>query len=182
MRFHAATFTTDKKRTIVLRNAEIADAADLITYLKVTSAQTPYLLRGPEEIQLTVREEEAFIQSHIDAEREIMLVAIADEKLAGCCSLMRVGTVSRDFHRCAVAIALYQEFCGMGIGEMMMKTVLEIAKQQNYEQAELEVVTDNVAAIKLYEKLGFEKVGCIPHNMKYANGNYADADIMIKML
>jgi len=32
-------------RTIILRNARPEDADDLIKYLKVTSAETPYLIR-----------------------------------------------------------------------------------------------------------------------------------------
>ena len=34
----------------------------------------------------------------------------------------------RQSHRCEVAIALYQEFCGYGIGKSMLENVLEVAK------------------------------------------------------
>ena len=40
-------------RTIVFRNARPEDAEDLIQYLKITSAETPYLVREPEEITIT---------------------------------------------------------------------------------------------------------------------------------
>ena len=33
-------------RIITLRNAEISDADNLITYMKITSFETPFLLRG----------------------------------------------------------------------------------------------------------------------------------------
>ena len=81
-----------------------------------------------------------------------------------------------------VAIALYQEFCGYGIGKIMLETVLKAAKEIGFEQAELEVISDNQNAITLYEKLGFQKYGAFPDNMKYADGHYASADWMMKKL
>nr|WP_330377073.1 GNAT family N-acetyltransferase [Butyrivibrio sp. WCE2006] len=58
-------------------------------------------------------------------------------------------------HRCDVAIALYKEYCGYGIGKAMLQTVLDVAKSIGYEQAELEVMAENKDAIAMYEKLGF---------------------------
>ncbi len=81
-----------------------------------------------------------------------------------------------------VAIALYQEYCGAGIGRIMMETVLEEARKYGYEQAELEVIAGNKPAIALYESLGFRKYGGFPDNMKYADGTYTDAWWMMKKL
>ena len=55
-------------RTIVFRNAIPEDAGDLIKYLKITSAETHYLIREPEESTITKPEEEQFIQARIDAD------------------------------------------------------------------------------------------------------------------
>ena len=82
----------------------------------------------------------------------------------------------------SVAIAIYKEYCGCGIGKAMMQAILDIAKKVGYEQAELEVVSDNKVAIEMYKKLGFEKYGTFPDSMKYSDGTYADADWMMKKL
>ena len=169
-------------RTVVLRNAAVSDANDLIRYLKETSGETDYLLREPNEINLTQEQEEYFITNMMNAERYLMLVAEIEGKLIGTCSLMGVGSTKRYAHRCEIAIALYQEFCGAGIGKKMMQTVLNTAKQVGYEQAELDVVAENKSAIALYEKLGFVKYGSFPHSMKYSDGRYADAIWMMKPL
>lgn len=182
MKFEPIELTDKKSRTIVLRSAEVADAAALIEYLRVTATETTFLLRELDEIKITIGEEERFIQSRTDAERELMLVATIDGKHVGSCSLMSVGSNARHRHRCSVAIALYKEFCGAGIGTLMMQTILGVAKESGYEQAELEVVSNNIAAIALYQKLGFVKCGTLPNNMKYADSSYADADIMVKIL
>ena len=169
-------------RTVVLRAAAPEDAADLIQYLKVTSGETPYLIREPEEITITMEREMAFIQEKIDAERELLLIALVDGKHVGNCSLMGLMPYKRYAHRCSVAIALYQEYCGCGIGKAMLQTVLDIAARVGYEQAELEVASANTGAIALYEKLGFKKYGTFPDNMKYPDGTYMDTYWMMKKL
>lgn len=169
-------------RTIVLRNARPEDAEDLIRYLKTTSAETPYLIREPEEITMTDTKERQLIQAKIDADRELMLVAFLDGKHVGNCSLMSIAPYKRYKHRCEVAIALYKEYCGCGIGKAMLQMVLDVAQKVGYEQAELEVVAENKDAIHLYEKLGFEKHGTFPDSMKFADGSYMDAYWMMKKL
>lgn len=169
-------------REIVLRNAEVSDAAALIDYLKITTAETPYLIREPEEVTITPEREEKFIESKLTDEKELMLIATIDGKHIGNCSVMSIAPFKRYAHRCEIAIALYQEYCGCGIGKIMMETVLDVAKRLGYEQAELEVISTNTSAIKLYKKLGFEICGHFPNNMKYSDGTYADAERMVKML
>ena len=169
-------------RSVLFRNARPEDAEDLIQYLKITSAETPYLIRVPEEITITKAKEEQFIRDKIDADRELMLIALIDGKHIGNCSLMSIAPYKRYRHRCEVAIALYKEYCGCGIGKAMLQIVLDLAKNVGYEQAELEVMAENKDAIHLYEKLGFEKHGTFPDNMKFADGSYMDAYWMMKKL
>ena len=169
-------------RTVVLRNARPEDSANLIKYLKATSAETPYLIREPEEITITEEKEKQFIWDKMDAERELMLLAFIDGKHIGNCSLMSIAPYKRYSHRCDVAIALYKDYCGFGIGQAMLKTVLDVAKSVGYEQAELEVMAENKDAIAMYEKMGFEKFGTFPDNMKYSDGSYMDANWMMRRL
>ena len=182
MKFNALKVEDKTGREVILRSAEKNDAKSLLEYLKITAAETPYLIREPEEITLSIEQEEEFIQRIEDSEKELMLVATVDGKHVGNCSLMSMGGFRRYGHRCDVAIALYQEYCGRGIGKKMLETVLKVAKEIGYEQAELEVAADNKNAIALYEKLGFKQYGCFPDNMKYSNGKYADAYWLIRKL
>ena len=186
MKFGPITVKDKLGREVVLRNAEATDAEDLINYLKVTTAETPYLIREPDEVTLTVEQEKNFICGRIEADRELMLIATIDGKHVGNCSLMGIGSFRRYRHRCDVAIALYQEYCGAGIGRIMMETVLEEARKYGYEQALFPIVQGcvyrNKPAISLYESLGFRKYGGFPDNMKYADGTYTDAWWMMKKL
>lgn len=176
------TIKDKQDREIILRSAEEKDAESLLDFLKITAAETPFLLREPDEIALSIEQEQDFIKAKKDSENEILLIAEIQGKHIGNCSLMSVGGFRRYRHRCEIAIALYQEYCGLGIGKAMLEMLLDIAKQVGYEQAELEVIANNKAAIALYEKLGFQKYGTFPDNMKYADGSYADAYWMMKKL
>lgn len=182
MTIEPITITDRLGRNVLLRAARPEDSKDLIQYLKVTCGETPFLIREPDEINITEEREKAFIQDKLDSERELLLLAFVDGKHVGNCSLMSLSPYKRYRHRCEVAIALYQEFCGLGIGKTMLETVLDVAVTLGYEQAELEVAAENKNAILLYEKLGFIKYGTFPNDMKYADGSYSDAYWMMKKL
>lgn len=181
--YRNTTIIKDKKgRDVLLRSAEEKDAEALIDYMKITAAETPFLLREPDEISLTIEQEQAFIKAKKNSENELLLIAEIGGRHIGNASLMSARGFKRYRHRCEIAIALYQEYCGLGIGKAMLEMVLDIAKKAGYEQAELEVIANNKPAIALYEKLGFQKYGTFPDNMKYADGSYVDAYWMMKKL
>lgn len=182
MRFGPIEVKDKTGAAVILRNAETEDAEMLMRYLKAVAEETPYLLREAEEWTLNLDQEKEIINAKIEDDRELMLIALVDGKHAGNCSLMRAGHVIRNRHRCTVGIALYQEFCGRGIGRIMLDTVLGAAKRAWYEQAELEVAAGNARAIALYEKLGFERYGRFPNNMKYKDDSYTDTYWMMKRL
>ena len=58
----------------------------------------------------------------------------------------------------SLAISLYKECRGQGIGTQLMMKMLERLKQQGYARASLAVQKANYA-VRLYEKVGFQTVG-----------------------
>ncbi len=58
----------------------------------------------------------------------------------------------------SLAISLYKEFRGLGIGTALMKKMLCELKQRGYEKTSLSVQKANYAA-KMYKKVGYEIVG-----------------------
>ena len=57
----------------------------------------------------------------------------------------------------SLAISIYKEYRGLGIGTAMMKEMLALLKSRGYSQVSLSVQKANYAA-KLYLKVGFEIV------------------------
>jgi len=140
------------------------------------------MIREPEEVRTSVEEEVEFIRKNREDPRSLMLLAFVDGKHAGSCSFGGASERNRMRHRCTVGISLYRDFWGQGIGTALMNEILAGAKTAGYEQAELEVVSANEAAVGLYRKLGFEITGTIPRAFKYRDGTYADFLFMVKYL
>jgi len=61
-----------------------------------------------------------------------------------------------------------------GIGNALLEVLINFAKENNKNEITLEVNSNNLPAIKLYEKKGFKNVG---FRKKYYNNTY-DANIM----
>ena len=57
----------------------------------------------------------------------------------------------------SLAISLYKDYRGLGIGTALMKEMLRILKARGYKQASLSVQKTNYA-INMYKKTGFEIV------------------------
>ena len=166
----------------LLRLVEERDAEMMLEYLKVTSAQTPYMGREPEEVRISVEEEVERIRKNRENPRALHLAAFVDGAFAGSCSFSPNSDRMRSQHRCHMGISLYREFWGMGIGTALMGEVLAGARTAGFEQAELDVVSTNAPAIALYKKMGFETTGTIPHAFKYRDGTYADFLFMVNRL
>lgn len=168
-------------RKLVLRNAVEDEAEMLLKYLKQVYAETPFLIQEPDEITFTIDDEKKYIKENNDSDSDLLLIGTLDGKHVGNCSLM--GNHARRLkHRISLGIVLYLEYTGLGIGRIMIEEVCKIANENGIEQIELEVAANNRNAISLYEKLGFEKVGTLPNNMKYADGTYTAVHFMVKYL
>ena len=68
MVFQSTEIRDKRGQIVILRNAEESDAEDLIQYLRVVSAETPFLVREPEEITLTVEQEREFLRGKKESE------------------------------------------------------------------------------------------------------------------
>ena len=81
MVFQPLKITDKTGQEVILRNAETGDAENLINYLKATTEETPYLIREPDEVTLSLEEEQSFIRRIIASDRELMLIATINGKL-----------------------------------------------------------------------------------------------------
>lgn len=182
MDYQEKTVLLKSGQTCVIRCPEGRDAEMLVAYMKATAGESRNLMREPEEVTMTVEQEREFLRDRAASETGLMLLAEVNGEHAGTASFDTVGRRSRTRHRCSVAITLYRKFWGMGIGTALLGEILAGAKAAGYEQAELEVVSTNEAAVGLYQKLGFQVTGTIRRALKYKDGSYADFLFMSKDL
>lgn len=84
-------------------------------------------------------------------------------------------------HHCLFAILVDKDFRGKGIGTILMKELIHLAKERfHLEILHLEVYEGNPAK-RLYEKLGFKEFGFQKHFIK-DKGVYIGKHLMQKIL
>jgi putative acetyltransferase len=86
-------------------------------------------------------------------------VAELDGKIVGNIALTQAQR-PRLIHSGTFGLAVHDDYHGMGIGSLMIETVLDLADNWlNLLRLHIEVNTDNKAAIALYSKYGFDIEG-----------------------
>jgi len=165
--------------SIILRSPDMFDAEQLLKHMRITSAETDFMSRYPEEITVSVEAQSRFLQMIENDADNFMLAAYIDGRMVGNAGVTRVRDNFKYCHRANFGISLQEEVCGIGLGTIMLREILEIVKQTAFEQLELTVFGDNLRAIALYEKVGFVKVGSMPRAYRLKDGSYHDEVQMV---
>ena len=84
-------------------------------------------------------------------------------------SVIKKMSLARKGH--VVSFAVLEEYRGKGIGKKLAKQAIEGMKIKKCNESYLEVRTDNISAIKLYESLGFDRIATL--NTYYKDGRNA---------
>lgn len=85
------------------------------------------------------------------------LVALADGQAAGCCGY------TESFHEASIDnVVVGDRFRNKGIGQAMLKELINRGEAAQIEAFTLEVRVSNAPAIHLYEKFGFQSAGIRP--------------------
>ena len=159
-----------------IRKATPEDAAQLLAYLNQIGGESDNLLFGANEMQLPLEQEAAFVESINRMPTSAMLVGILDGAVVSVASVQGFGR-PRIAHRGNVALSVGKAHWGQGIGTQMMQALLDFSRGAGLKVLELEVRSDNAAAIRLYEKMGFRKFGTY-RKFFCISGQYFDADYM----
>ena len=160
---------------ITIEKALPSDAALLLSYLKQIGGETDNLTFGAEGLPFTEEAEAAFLAGMENSCDGIMLVAKSDGKIIGNASLSRLPR--RMAHRGDLAVSVAKEYWNKGIGTELLKNIISFAKANGFEVLDLQVRSDNHAAIHVYEKLGFQRLCTYPRFFKIGS-QYADFEYM----
>jgi len=158
-------------KSLLIRNAEAEDAEEIILMVKQVINETGYFPRTAEEFNVTVEKEVEYIKS-----TALFLLVEIDGKIVGSVSLDRSYLIKLN-HIVTFGITILKEYCGLGIGSLLMKKVIEWTKSNGVEKIELEVFGNNTSAIMLYKKFGFVEEGRKRKNIK-TNEGYQDMILM----
>ncbi|MBR6796701.1 MAG: GNAT family N-acetyltransferase [Clostridia bacterium] len=145
---------------IIIEKATCEDSAGILQYLKQIGAETDNLTFGAEGLPFTNESEAAYISQIENSCDDIMLIAKEDGKIVGNASLSRLPR--RMKHRGDFGVSVLKEYWNKGIGGQLLLEIIKFAKQNSFEVIDLQVRSDNLSAIHLYEKFGFKKIGTHP--------------------
>lgn len=170
-----------KGKSLLVRNATIADAGVLLRFTKKVAKETPFMAMSEQDEQPTINEQAGKLEAMAQDAKSLYLVALIDEKIVGTAKLQAKSQKVKLRHRCELCIAVQKAFWRQGIGSCLMHTIIRLAKEMGYEQMELVVSEDNVGAIKMYQDFGFFVTGKNPRANKRKE-NYYDTFNMVKFL
>ena len=80
-------------------------------------------------------------------------------------------------------VAIHPDFFGSGYGTQMLQEIIELGRAMGLHRIELSTATINEKAIRLYEKVGFQKEGILRDFCWLKSENrYMDEVMMAKLL
>lgn len=118
----------------------------------------PEGIEPPPKTIITSPELQVYVEHFGEAKDDWGLVAEVDGKIVGAVWVRIMNDYGHiDDETPSLAISLYKEYRGFGIGTAMMKKILTLLKSHRYSRVSLSVQKANYAA-KMYLKIGFEIV------------------------
>jgi putative acetyltransferase len=108
------------------------------------------------------------------------LVAVTEDgRVIGMLGL-HVGR-GRTAHAAHIGMMVHPDFHNQGVGSALIEAAINLAeKWLNLIRLDLQVYTDNAAAIHLYEKFGFQIEGTL-RRQAYRDGEYVDTYTMARV-
>lgn len=160
---------------ILIEKASPADAELILNYLKQVGSETNNLTFGSDGLPISVEAEASYIAQLEHSCDDVMLVAKDNGKIIGNASLNRLPRRMR--HRGNFSVAVLKDYWNKGVGSQLLSTIIDFAKANSFDIIDLQVRSDNLRAIHLYEKYGFQKTGTHPAFFKIGN-EYVHFDYM----
>ncbi len=118
----------------------------------------PEDIEPPPKTIITAPELQVYIEHFGESKDDLGLVVEVDCKVVGAVWVRIMNDYGHiDDKTPSLAISLYKEYRGFGIGTVMMNEILALLKAHEYKQVSLSVQKANYAA-KMYLKIGFEIV------------------------
>ena len=113
---------------------------------------------------------------NLDLQRVFPLVAVVDDKIVGDATLHFRERYHR--HLAWVRIFLDRAYRRQGIGTLMLRSLIEIARRLNLQQLYTEVVTTQGRVIKAFQDMGFQQEVTLRDYFLTSDGELLDMEIL----
>ena len=163
--------------SITIREATKKDAQAMIDYIHTISGETDFLTFGEGEFDMSLEQEESFIDSLKTRDNALFIIAEIGGKIVGNLSFAG-GPRPRIAHTGELGVSVLKKYWGQGIGTELMNYLIDWCKESNIiRKLNLKVRSDNHVAIHIYKKLGFSEEGIITREF-YVNKRFYDSVVM----
>jgi len=110
--------------------------------------------------------------------QDFFLIARVDGKVVGGANVVPDPEGHVYAHVAHYNIFISKNFRNLGLGTILTKEFVKIAKQHGVEILQLGVYASNKRAFHVYEKCGFKQAGRLTRGIKFSDGTYTDQILM----
>jgi RimJ/RimL family protein N-acetyltransferase len=174
MKVSLRKISTKNGQKIVLRSPLASEAEHILNHLRITHAESYKNLNQSFDYwnEFRVEDEAKILTEFENAKNKFMLCAFYNDRIVG--ALGFVGFQAEFVRKTgSLGMSIQNEFSNSGLGTQMLQYTLELAKEIGFHRVELTVRTYNQPGIKLYENLGFQKIGLLS-DAAFIDGDFVD--------
>ncbi|HET6245676.1 MAG: GNAT family N-acetyltransferase [Bacteroidetes bacterium] len=174
MKFQQIEKRLKNNKVVSIRECCCEDAEGLIKTIKEYLSDSECVPLEPDEFNPSIDQESQWIQSFIENDNSLFLIAIYGKQIIGNIDLK--GNQRRALkHTAAIGMGMLKEWRNTGLGTALMDCSINWAKQNSLlELLWLQVYGNNSAGISLYKKAGFKENGVQEKFFKNQKNSYFD--------
>ena len=160
---------------LIVREARETDAHAVLRFKKKVFMETDNLLQTMDDYDFDTEEERYLIRRYRHLENCALYLALMGRETVGFLT-MQGGALQRNRHVAQLGLAVTKEQWGKGVGRQLMEKAIAWGESHSQiRKVSLLVYDDNQRAIRLYERFGFKREGCLKKEVYLAErGKYVD--------
>ena len=167
---------------LLIREAEVEDAAALVSFLNRVSVETDFTSLDGDGILLTSEEMAIFLNKQASWDNQITLLALLNDEIAGIVNIT-ADQHQRVRHIGDLFIVIGKRYWNNGLGSLLLEEVVEWAQASGIlRRLQLTVQTRNQAAVHLYQKYGFAIEGRQERGAYIEEGEFIDVYLMGRLI
>ncbi len=160
---------------VLLRPMKAEDQDALYTFFKAVPREDARYLRDDVASRLIVEK----WAKNLDYERTLPILAIKNGTVIADATLNR-RRFGWKWHLGTVRLFVHRDYRKVGLGQLMIEQIADIAFKLELEKLIAEVPDVNISAINAFTKAGFYRVATIPNLVKDRENRPLDVIVMIK--
>ena len=160
---------------ILLRPMAATDKDALYEFFKAVSEEEARYLRDDIKSRLLI---ESWAKN-LDYNRTLPILALKGDLIIGDATINR-RQFGWKWHLGTVRIFVHNEYRNLGLGEIMVGELVQIAYKLGIEKLVLEIPDTNTAVINTFTKAGFHRAALIPNMVKDRQNMPVDLAVMMR--